>query len=41
MIDTVGGKTLQESVAVLKYRGRIVNLGVAGRDLTPFNPMPL
>ncbi len=41
VVDTVGGKTLQESVGVLAYRGRIVNLGVAGRDATPFNPMPL
>ena len=41
VIDTVGGKTLQDSVTVLKYRGRIVNLGLAGRDLSPFNPLPL
>jgi NADPH2:quinone reductase len=41
VIDTVGGKTLQESVACLKYKGMIVNLGLAGRDLTPFNPLPL
>lgn len=41
VVDTVGGKTLQESVSTLKYRGRIVSLGVAGRDLTPFNPLPL
>jgi NADPH2:quinone reductase len=41
VIDTVGGKTLQESVACLKYRATIVNLGLAGRDLTPFNPLPL
>ena len=34
VIDPVGGKTLQESVGCLRYRGRIVvNLGMAGRDL--------
>jgi NADPH2:quinone reductase len=41
VIDPVGGSTLQESVACLRYQGRIVNLGVAGRDPTPFNPLPL
>jgi NADPH2:quinone reductase len=41
VIDTVGGKTLQDSVLTLKYRGRIVNLGMAGRDAVPFNPLPL
>jgi NADPH2:quinone reductase len=41
VIDTVGGKTLQESVACLRYKGRIVNLGMAGRDPTPFNPLPM
>ncbi len=41
VIDSVGGKTLQESVACLKYKGKIVNLGVAGRDTVPFNPMTL
>lgn len=41
VVDTVGGRTLQESVECLRYRGRIVNLGRAGRDLTPFHPMPL
>ena len=41
VVDTVGGKTLQESVQCLRYRGRIVNLGRAGRDLTPFQPRPL
>jgi NADPH2:quinone reductase len=41
VIDPVGGKTLQESVACLKYRGKIVNLGFAGRDTTLFNPLPL
>jgi NADPH2:quinone reductase len=41
VIDTVGGKTLQESVDVLRYRGRIVNLGMAGRDRSLFNPLPM
>ena len=35
------GKTTQESVDCLRYHGRIVNLGLAGRDVTPFNPLPL
>ncbi|HEV3192890.1 MAG TPA: zinc-binding dehydrogenase [Polyangiaceae bacterium] len=41
VVDTVGGKTLQESVSVLAYRGRIVNLGLAGRDASLFNPRAL
>ena len=41
VVDSVGGKTLQESVGCLAYRGKIVNFGVAGRDLQAFNPMPL
>jgi NADPH2:quinone reductase len=41
VIDSVGGKTLQESVSCLRYRGRIVNLGRAGRDFSDFNPLPL
>jgi NADPH2:quinone reductase len=41
VIDPVGGKTLQDSVLCLRYRGRIVNLGVAGRDAATFNPFPL
>ena len=41
VIDSVGGKTLQESVGCLRYLGRIVNLGMAGRDVTLFNPLPL
>lgn len=41
VIDPVGGKVLQESVSCLNYRGRIVNLGFAGRDSSPFNPLPL
>ena len=41
VIDSVGGKTLQESVSVLKYKGRIISLGIAGRDRAGFNPLPL
>ncbi len=41
VVDTVGGKTLQDSVGCLAYKGKIVNLGMAGRDATPFNPFPL
>jgi NADPH2:quinone reductase len=41
VIDTIGGKTLQDSANCLRYRGRIINLGILGRDFTPFNPMPL
>jgi NADPH2:quinone reductase len=41
VIDSIGGNTLQESVSCLRYRGRIVNLGLAGRDATLFNPFPL
>jgi NADPH2:quinone reductase len=41
VIDPVGGKTLQDSIATLRYQGRIVNLGMAGRDPTLFNPFPL
>jgi NADPH2:quinone reductase len=41
VIDSVGGKALQESVSCLRYRGRIVSLGVAARDFSSFNPLPL
>jgi NADPH2:quinone reductase len=41
VIDPVGGKTLQDSVALLRYRGRIVNLGFAGRDTVGFLTRPL
>src|SRR5262249_33941064 len=41
VVDPVGGKTLQESVACLRYQGRIVNLGMAGREGPSFNPLPL
>lgn len=41
VIDTVGGQTLQDSVTCLAYKGRIVSLGMAGRDATPFHPYSL
>jgi NADPH2:quinone reductase len=41
VIDPVGGKVLQDSVTTLRYRGRIVHLGIAGRDPAPFNPLAL
>ena len=41
VVDTVGGKTLQESVACLAYKGRIVNLGMAAREGLAFNPLQL
>jgi len=41
VIDPVGGSTLQHSVLCLKYRGKIVNIGLSGRDETLFNPVPL
>jgi NADPH:quinone reductase len=41
VVDTVGGKTLQESVGVLTYRGKIVSLGLAAREGLAFNPLPL
>ena len=41
VIDSVGGKTLQDSVPCLRYRGRIVSLGVAGRQIGGFDPMAL
>ncbi|WP_394823574.1 zinc-binding alcohol dehydrogenase family protein [Pendulispora albinea] len=41
VLDSVGGKNLQDSVGCLAYRGRIVSLGRAGRDPTLFDPYPL
>jgi NADPH2:quinone reductase len=32
IVDSVGGKTLQGSIDAAAYRGRIVNVGSAGRD---------
>ncbi|HWL87966.1 MAG TPA: zinc-binding dehydrogenase [Polyangiaceae bacterium] len=41
IIDPVSGKTLQDSVECLAYRGRIINLGRASRDPGQFDPYPL
>jgi NADPH2:quinone reductase len=41
VIDPVGGKVLQDSALCLKYRGRIVNLGLAAREPMTFNPLSL
>jgi NADPH2:quinone reductase len=41
VVDPVGGTTLQQSVACLKYRGRIVNLGMASREPMTFNPLSM
>ena len=35
VVDSVGGKTLEGSIASLKYRGRAITVGRAGRDETP------
>ena len=35
VVDSVGGQTLQKSIACLAYRGRAVTVGNAGRDFTP------
>ena len=32
VVDSVGGKTLEGSIASLKYRGRAISVGSAGRD---------
>ncbi|MDT0276540.1 quinone oxidoreductase family protein [Blastococcus goldschmidtiae] len=37
VVDSVGGSTLQQSVACLGRRGRAITVGNAGRDMTPFN----
>lgn len=37
VVDSVGGQTLQKSVACLRYRGRAITVGSAGRDFTPFD----
>jgi NADPH2:quinone reductase len=41
VVDPVGGKVLQDSAMCLRYRAKMVNLGLAGRDPTLFNPRPL
>ena len=35
VVDSVGGKTLGGSIASLRYRGRAITVGSAGRDTTP------
>ncbi len=37
VVDSVGGKVLQGSVACLRYRGRAITVGSAGRDPQPFD----
>ena len=37
VVDSVGGKVLQGSVACLMYRGRAITVGSAGRDPQPFD----
>ncbi len=32
VVDSVGGKTLEQSIASLGYRGRVMSVGSAGRD---------
>lgn len=41
VVDPVGGKVLADSVECIRYRGKIVNLGFAGRESSGFNPVPL
>jgi NADPH2:quinone reductase len=41
VVDPVGGKVLQDSAKCLRYRGKIINLGLAGRDDTQLNVPPL
>jgi NADPH2:quinone reductase len=37
VVDSVGGRVLQGSVACLRYRGRAITVGCAGRDPQPFD----
>ncbi len=41
VVDSVGGATLQKSVACLGHRGRATTIGSAGRDFTPFDSSAL
>ena len=34
VVDTVGGRTLQQSIECLAYRGRVISVGNAGRDVS-------
>ena len=37
VVDSVGGRILQGSVACLAYRGRCISVGSAGRDPQPLD----
>src|SRR3954468_19951063 len=37
VVDSVGGRVLQGSVMSLRYRGRCISVGSAGRDPQPFD----
>ena len=37
MVDSVGGAVLRGSIASLRYRGRCISVGSAGRDPQPFD----
>jgi NADPH:quinone reductase len=37
VVDSVGGPTLRGSVQCLRYRGRAISVGSAGRDAEPFD----
>ena len=41
VVDSVGGTVLQGSVASLRYRGRAITVGSAGRDPQPFDASSL
>jgi len=41
VVDSVGGRTLEQSIAALAYRGRISWVGRAGRDDRPAEVWPL
>jgi len=41
VVDPVGGRVLEASIAALAYRGRISSVGSAGRDERPADVRPL
>jgi len=41
VVDSVGGKTLADSVRVLGWRGRLVSVGIAGRGGSAVNAFSL
>ena len=41
VVDPVGGRVLEASIAALAYRGRISSVGSAGRDERPADIRPL